>query len=279
MRRKSAELLQELSNRQFLSPMRSESHLCEVFHENTKLSRANSGEYSRIVTKINNEPKLKEMLSHPYKVYSYVDQRVGLPRPEPDTDLSRTIMQRRSRRRFDGSPVTLQELGRLLGLSYGETGEPPLPKYFRAAPSGGALYPLELYVIALNVEGLEPGIYHYNVEQHAADQLKPGDYRQQISELLFSEGVDMENASLAVIYTAILHRNVFKYQDRGYRMILMEAGAAAENLHLAGVEMGLSCVWLGGFYDDELAALLDIDSVGEPPLLPIVIGRQQTSSP
>jgi SagB-type dehydrogenase family enzyme len=139
--------------------------------------------------------------------------------------------------------------------------------------SGGALYPLELYVVALKIDGLEPGIYHYGVEAGDLDVVRAGEFLPALKEVVTWEGIDIDNASLAIIVTAAFRRNTAKYRDRGYRLILMEAGEAAQNLCLLATSMDLGACLLGGFNDDLLSQFLGIDGVEEAPLLPVLVGR------
>ena len=80
-------------------------------------------------------------------------------------------------------------------------------------------------------------------------------------------------AAVVIVLSSVLRRNLFKYHDRGYRMVLMEAGEVAQSLALQATSLGLGTVFMGGFFDDELARLLGLDEVSEPCLLPVVVGR------
>jgi SagB-type dehydrogenase family enzyme len=101
-----------------------------------------------------------------------------------------------------------------------------------------------------------------------------GDVRAPLEAALMAYGVDLAHAALVVVFTAVFRRNTLKYQDRGYRMILFEAGAAGHGLSLVANSLHLGDCSLGGFLDDRLSALLGIDGTEEAPLLPIVIGRR-----
>jgi SagB-type dehydrogenase family enzyme len=269
-----AELVKEVTDRVLLSPVQHESSLAEVFHENTKLTRLNVMDYVRVIDAVLSRPELVKMMRRAYRVFSLPKARVALPEPAVRHPLEEVIRARRSTRRYTGEPLALDELSRLLAFSYGQTGPASGPSYFRAAPSGGALYPLEVYVAALRVEGLERGIYHYDVERHRVDRVRDAPALDSLQELLLAKDIDLESASAVFFLSAVFRRNLFKYQDRGYRMVLMEAGAAGENLTLVATSLGLGCVWLGGFLDDELAGVIGLDEVDEPVLVPIVVGRK-----
>jgi SagB-type dehydrogenase family enzyme len=273
MKKADLEDLKPFTHRQILSCLRTDSALCEVFHENTKLTRTNAAAYVGVINAVLRQEQLVHVMKHADKIYSLVDETVALPDASPGNTLEDAIARRRSLRKYSGDPMTLAELSRLLRYTYGRTATAPAPKHFRAVPSGGALYPLEVYIAALHVDGCEPGLYHYQPKSHAVERIVTGDGRDRLRDILFLEGIDFENASAVIVFTALMQRNLLKYQDRGYRMILLEAGGAAQNFSLMATTLGLGCVWLGGFYDDELCDFLGTDPVGEPVLLAGVIGR------
>lgn len=267
-------VLEKYTNSSIVSPFELEPSLSEIFHENTKLSPLRLREYSDHIAALTSNAGVRAMLSQSYKVYSLMDQ-VELPAPPTDDPLARTVVERRSQRRFSGEAMGLDELSRLLYLGYGRTDD----GFYRAVASGGALYPLELYVVALDVEGLEPGLYHYGVEHHRLDVVRHGDLRSAIAENVVCEGIDLEHAGAVVVISALFRRTTLKYQNRGYRMVLLEAGAVSQNLGLAATDLGLGCCQIGGFHDDLLSEILEIDGVREAPLVPIVFGRLHRPEP
>jgi SagB-type dehydrogenase family enzyme len=273
MRKDDYEVLKQFGKRQILSCMRSDSSLSETFHENTKLTRTNAAEYVGVINAVLKQSQLVHMMHHADKIYSLVDGSIALPDVPPQNDLERAMVRRRSSRRYTGDPISLDELARLLRYTYGRTGRPPVPSYFRGVASGGALFPLEIYVAGLHVSGCDAGLYHYSASRHVLEIVHRGDYRARLREVLFLEGIDFDDASAVVVISAVVQRTLLKYQDRGFRMILLEAGEAAQNFALVATTLGLGCVWLGGFYDDELCDVLELDPVSEPVLLAGVVGR------
>lgn len=254
------------------------SSLAEVFHENTKLGRLSARAYTAWITNFSRSRTMRQTM---YPLVRYWEtgqgsksytlmERLELPQTPPRTDLERTIAARRSIRAFSGAPLGLDEVARLLFFTYGKTQQDGV---LRAVASSGALYPLELYVVALNVTGLDPGVYHYSVETSHLDVIRTGDYLPAIKDVIYWQGVAIDSASLAIVVTAAFRRNTVKYLDRGYRMILMEAGEAAQNLSLIATSMNVGACLVGGFNDDQLSELLDIDGVSEAPLLPVLLGR------
>lgn len=268
-------VLKKLTGHGIYSPLRFKSTLSEVFHENTKLTPLSGRAYGQTIARILNSPANKTLMASPYKVYS-LGQQVELERPVAEGELEKCISARRSQRRYTGEAVSRQELSKLLFYSYGITDR---KNRFRAVSSGGALYPLELYVAAFNVEGLERGIYHYNVEHHTLDVVRRGDCWQQVKDCVWLSDIEEpEKVALIVFVTALFERNTMKYQDRGYRLILMEAGEVGQNMTLVATSLGLGVLLLGGFIDDHLSEVLDIDGYDEAPLLPIVVGRKPAAA-
>jgi SagB-type dehydrogenase family enzyme len=206
----------------------------------------------------------------PYKVYSLAD-RVELPAAPPATAVEETIAARRSCRTFSGEPLQREELSRLLRFGYGLTD--PAGR-FRAVASGGALYPLEIYVIPNRVEGLERWVYHYDPEHHRLDVVDRTDRWAELPDCVWlSDMKDPDSAAALLVITAVFERTRQKYLDRGYRLVLFEAGEVAHNLSLLTTALGLGGYLLGGFLDDRLSAVLGIDGTEEAPLVPMAVGR------
>jgi SagB-type dehydrogenase family enzyme len=140
----------------------------------------------------------------------------------------------------------------------------------RFVPSGGGLYPLELYALTLAVEHVEPAVYHYNPYAHRLERLRP-----LATEAVAATLVDAELAHLSaalVVITAMFWRTRFKYGLRGYRFALIEAGHAMQNALLAAAALRLPALPLGGFYDRLLDELVGADSLNEASLYALVLG-------
>jgi SagB-type dehydrogenase family enzyme len=171
--------------------------------------------------------------------------------------------------------MTLEQLGSMLHAAYGvvEVSELGALEFAeRPVPSGGGLYPLELYVIAGRVDGLAPGVYHYVPVVRLLEQLRDGLVPRTLLTYLFMGQGYLAKASAVVVTTAVWERSLAKYGDRGYRYVLFEAGHVAQNLDLAAVALGLGALNLGGFFDDELARLLTLDVEEEMPLYATAVG-------
>ena len=203
---------------------------------------------------------------------------VGLPRPSiPDVPLAAALEARRSERTFGPGHVTLLELATVLHAGYGVTqpATPDDPQPLRAVPSGGALYPLELYAVLVQVVGAEPGLYHFDPLRHVLEVRSPAaspvDALQEAA--IYPEIVAGSAATLLV--TGVFWRSRFKYGLRGYRFALLEAGHLAQNVLLACAALGLAAVPLGGFYDRPVDELLGADGVNESFLYAVCLGRRQ----
>lgn len=210
----------------------------------------------------------------PEFVKRYADApRIELPKPE-STDgpgLWQTIASRRSERRYDSSELSAADLSQLLWATQGIVRRQQQMD-FRAAPSAGALYPIETYIVAHNIEGLERGVYHYAVGDHALEQIKTGDFRDAIAGAALDQGVAYFSQCVFV-WTAVFERSKWKYLQRAYRYIYLDAGHIAQNLALGAVALGLGTCQIGAIYDDEANAVVDVDGDEESVVYMSSVGR------
>jgi len=257
-----------------------ESDLALTFHENTKLTSATARRYGEHVKWIASQEYFVTKMAHAYKSYP-ARPKLALPPVNQATgiDLESVIRGRRTVRNFSGEPITLEKIARILFHAYGITGSIPIPhsphveQKLRAVPSAGALYPLEIYPVILKSQEIKPGIYHYNVAEHSLEEIKPGNYGEEIGEMCFAKPfIDIDTSSLVLLLSAVFDRMLFKYQDRGYRFILIEAGHVAQNVSLLCHGMGMGSVLIGGFLDDALGDLVGLDCDYESIIYPIIIG-------
>jgi SagB-type dehydrogenase family enzyme len=197
--------------------------------------------------------------------------RVPLPDPSgwQALSLEQTIESRRSVRDYAAQPLTLDALSRLLHAAQGIT-EPR--RSFRAAPSAGALYPIELYPVVRDVAGLDPGLYHYAVQEHALEQVLAGDLRSAVMQAGLGQAV-LGQAAVCFVLSAIFQRTRYKYRERAYRYVLLEAGHVGQNLCLAATGLGLGACTVGAFDDDDLNELLGLDGQEEAALYIIAVGQ------
>jgi SagB-type dehydrogenase family enzyme len=200
-----------------------------------------------------------------------------LPAPvQPDMTLARAIRSRLSCRRFAGRSLTEQEVGTLLHAAYGVQEQLELEGLefsMRPVPSGGALYPLEVYLLARDVGGLEEGVYHYAALTHGLEEVGLVPLPPAFLSYLFMGQPYVAAAGAIAVVTAVVHRSLRKYGDRGFRYILFEAGHLAQNLNLMASACGLGTLDLGGFFDQDLATLLRISLEEEVPLYAVAMGH------
>jgi SagB-type dehydrogenase family enzyme len=182
------------------------------------------------------------------------------------------IGQRRSVRSFQDTALKEAELSQLLWAAQGIT---RLVRGFglRTAPSAGALYPVETYLVVHFVEGIEPGVYHYAVERHELDQLQLGDFRTAVARAALDQRVAYR-ANVVFVWTAVFERSKWKYKQRAYRYVYLDAGHIAQNVALGAVALGLGSCQIAAIYDDEANALLGVDGVGESAIYMTVVGRE-----
>ena len=213
-----------------------------------------------------------EFLSLPDK--SYPDcPSFSLPPPQKQNGpgLWETILQRRSIRHFTPQPISLAQLSQLLWATQGIT-HSRHGFSFRAAPSAGALYPVETYLVINRVASLEAGIYYYQVGFHQLKQLKKGDFGLQMA----AAALDQEMAATAAVvfcWTGVFARSTRKYGQRAYRYIYLDAGHIAQNLALAAVGLGLGSCQVAALYDEEVNQLLGVDGQRESILYLSVVGH------
>jgi SagB-type dehydrogenase family enzyme len=198
-----------------------------------------------------------------------------LPLPSPQTaggaGLWDALARRRSVRRFQTAPLTQAELSQLLWAAQGITLR--VERYaLRTAPSAGALYPVETYLVIHSVEDVEPGVYHYALQTHELEQLRQGDYRLEVASAALDQTMAAQ-ASVVFVWTAVFGRSKWKYRQRAYRYVYLDAGHIAANVALGAVALGLGSCQVGALYDDEANALLGVDGEEESTIYMTVVGR------
>ncbi|MEM2925454.1 MAG: SagB/ThcOx family dehydrogenase [Methanocellales archaeon] len=193
---------------------------------------------------------------------------VNLPPPRYDGPISleAALLRRRSIRTYSGGDLKLEEISQLLWAAQGITS----PLGFRTAPSAGALYPLELYLAAGDVEDIDKGVYKYISKEHALIKIREGDVRIELASAAVNQRCVFE-AAVDIVFTAVYERTTMKYGERGRRYVHLEAGHAAQNVYLQAVSLNLGAVVIGAFLDEEVKKILNIQ---EEPLYIIPIGRK-----
>jgi SagB-type dehydrogenase family enzyme len=199
-----------------------------------------------------------------------MEEVIKLPEPRKKSGFSveEAIANRRSRRSYTGEPISLNDISQLCwaaqGITEANTG-------LRAAPSAGALYPLDLFLV-VGSSDLAPAVYHYSSKGHVLERVKSGDYRKQLREAALGQEW-VENAALNFVISALYDRTTMKYGERGrQRYVPMEAGHAAENICLQAESLGLGTVTVGAFDDEQVREVVSASSE-HVPLYVMPVGR------
>ena len=204
-----------------------------------------------------------------YKAYPRLDQ-VVLPKPSyRKLDLLISLQKRKSNRDFTGKPISKRDLSDLLYYSTGISESKNMRRHY---PSAGARYPLEIYPFVFNVEEINSAIYHYHVKTHSLELILKKPFLKKIMDQFNQKWI--KKSAMLIIVTAIFERTTTKYGDRVYRHILTEYGHIAQNVYLLSSAFGLGCCSIGGFIDNGLNKLLDIDPVDESVIGVIAVGSE-----
>lgn len=234
----------------------------DLFQKETKYLRG----------KLRGGPLIWQARPKTYKKYAEASRlKLDQAQKTDGMPLWEAISRRRSIRNYSKKPLKKENLSQLLWATQGITGE--FTGYeLRAVPSAGALYPVETYVIVNNVEGIEPGVYHYDVREHELEMLKAGDFREDVASAALDQDMAY-SASCVFVWTAIFARSTWKYNQRAYRYIYLDAGHIAQNLALSAVSSGLGTCQIGALYDEEVNSLLDVDGEEESVIYMTVVGH------
>lgn len=255
----------------------------ELYHEQSKIFPATAYRFGSSVAAVARNERLLEAMANPYKRYP-ARPRVALPDPPglPDRPLVAVLQARSSVRNFSTEPVSINLLSALLHHAAGEreqgrgatVGDGRHTVRFRMSPSAGGLYPIETYLALQRVEGCPPGLYHHDLAHHALERLGGPELASALGSKLLQEDAASSAAALVVL-TAVFPRTEIKYGARGYRFALLECGHLMQNLYLVATALQLGFCAIGGFYDDELHTILDVDGVDEAALYVAALGHRQ----
>lgn len=241
----------------------------EQFHQNTKYER---GKLPRGSLDFSNRPSV-------YKEYPNA-RKVTLPSPETSKGLGLwdALTRRRSVRVFSGQPISKKELSQLLWATQGIT-KASVPAYggrlgLRTAPSAGALYPIETYLCVNNVEGIEPGLYHYSVESGDLELIQEGELGLALADAALEQRM-LAAGNVVFIWSAVFERSKWKYRQRTFRYVFLDAGHIAQNLALAAEGMDMGSCQVAAFYDEEVNHLLHLDGKTESAIYLSVVGKKK----
>jgi SagB-type dehydrogenase family enzyme len=234
--------------------------------------------------------------------YAYIgtsDQQKGLPQPPlelppdpalplidlprdgppgiPPLDLRDAILRRRSIRSFAREPLSLAELAWLLFATQGVQHVEGSHWTLRTVPSAGARHAFETYLMVHNVEGLEPGLYRYLALSHRLQQLDTGPtLAHTITAACFDQSFVLR-CNAVFLWTAVPYRMTWRYGERGYRDLHLDAGHVCQNLYLAAEAVGCGVCAVAAFDDDAIHAILNIDGVDQFLVYLAAAGKRERS--
>lgn len=264
-----------------------EDSLAMLYHENSKFTTHSARLQGEKIASFNN-PFVTERSVQPFKNYP-TSEKTDLSlytESSNDTSLLNVLQKRRSLRSYDASyKISLNELTTLLYHSYGVTHRSKITDFdieghigMRNVPSGGGLYPLELYVVIFNGH-MPAGLYHYDPAKNQLELLQKGDFMRKLLRIIQAEPyVNMQSASALIISTGIVERLLIKYGDRGYRFLMQESGFVAQTISLLAESVDLGTCMLGGYIDDRVNSFLGVDGVFETVNNIIVVGKREGNS-
>ena len=220
--------------------------------------------------------------------YAMNKTEISLPPPQLKGrfSLEEMIAKRRSVRTFLAEPLTLSQLGQILWAAQGLSAERTL----KTAPSAGATYPLEIFVLIgkqsittseaqLASDELQAGIYHYEAQSHSLRLHKPGDSRPDLARAAVNQEFVL-GAPVDIVICALYHRTCSRYGKRGERYTHMEVGHVGENIHLQAVALDLATVEVGAFHDEEVREILGVEEHIRPLyIMPVGHTTSKMASP
>ncbi|MBU3228917.1 SagB/ThcOx family dehydrogenase [Clostridium algidicarnis] len=252
--------------------------LYELFHRNSEINSLNAYNFSKgILRAISDKEFINECFNH--KCLHEDKEVIKLPDPNSKLttlNLFDVIFKRRSVRSFSNEPMTFEELSTILFYSSGMTGkydktDDKTYKCLFAYPSAGALMPLDSYILINNVKDINPGIYYYDPIKHVLKFIKGIEWNE-LPKITFSYNLSKQ-AAFVIYILGSMRLTGYKYGDRGYRFMLLEAGHLAQNIYLTSTGIGGGAVASGGFLDVEVLELLDLNDKDMFVLYEMIIGK------
>lgn len=226
------------------------------------LAKSRFSNKSKIDTFVENAPSPESSSTH-YKIYNRFKNFI-LPCPSKiECSLTDLILKRKTDRTNSSTDISLQKISNILFYSVGEidaSANGGLGR--RAIASGGAKFPLETYVLSMQkINELPLGLFHYRVDNHGLEHIREMVNNDTLNKLfIYPWSI---NFNYCIIITAVFDRNVQRYAEKGYQIVLLEAGAAGQAIQNASVAQNIASVILSGVYDDTLEQFLGIDGVSE----------------
>lgn len=253
--------------------MGGEGEIWELFNMNSKITSSDLYAPAHVIA--------ETMRQMPLAFRAESRPVIPLPAPEgmdgATLSLTQAMLERGTPQNFVAPALSLTELATILYSCAGQNRtaeQAQADRPFRVVPSGGALYPLEVYVHCRNVVDLPDGIYHYDPTEHGLRLHVEGDQTENLSRIVVQPDLP-KDTSVQLMFTMIPARLVLKYGNRGYRFALLEAGHASQNAILASRAMGFDAVPVGGYRDEALENLLGIDGVNHVAAYLTFVGKDQ----
>jgi len=210
----------------------------------------------------------------PEQFKTYLDaETISLPKVDfgGPADLWQCLAKRRSERNTTEDPLSMDDLAKVLWAAQGVTAKAGT-YLLRTAPSAGALYPFETYVYVNRVEGIDQGVYHFDVKEFVLERLKSGDFSQDFAAASLGQPV-VRKAAAVIIWSAMMLRCMAKYRERAVRYIGMDLGHVCQNVQLAATAMGFGSCPIGAFYDDDMNELIGLNGEEETVLYLVTVGK------
>lgn len=258
--------------------------LAMLYHENSKFTEYTFREQGAKIGAFNT-PYVIERSSQPFKCYpgyDTIDLNVYRNMEKESVNYFELLQNRRSVRNYDKDyKISLYEIHNLLFRSYGVNRKERISGIdyeghigYRNIPSGGGLYPLEIYIVVLNGH-IDKGLYHYRPDMNCLEILKHSDDVDHLNNIIQAEPyIDLKAASCVIMTTGLIERSMIKYGDRGYRFLMMEVGFLSQTISLISTSLNLGSCMVGGYNDDLINQYLGIDGVFETVNNIIVIGKE-----
>lgn len=248
----------------------------ELYHESSKLTNGDIDLYTWI-NYVNTDLSVRSVISKPILEYGGLNE-INLPSTKKNCSISlqETLENRRSNRNFSGTICSKERFSTVLINSLRENveivQEDGVKWNFRPYPSGGGLYPIDIYIAIFNVEGIKNGVYLYNPKKHTISELDTNNDLSLIKNALPTLTKELEKTAFLIILVSDLERMAFKYQERAYRFALLECGHISQNLLLSATALDIKSFPVGAFLDNEINVFLDLDGITSNVQYVIVFG-------
>lgn len=243
--------------------------------------RPNSGQEFMEKTKykyLGESDQQKELPQPPLTQGAEGQPVIDLPRPETvqvgQIDLTQAINQRKSVRKYAAASLTLEELSYLLWCTQGVKQVTSRPATLRTVPSAGSRHPFETYLLINRVDGLQPGIYRFVSVEHqlVAVDLTPG-LAEKLTEMAYKQPM-VKNSAVTFIWVAVAYRSIWRYQERAYRYMHLDAGHVCQNLYLAAEAVDSGVCAIAAFEDEAINELLGLDGVEQFVIYLATLGKK-----